>query len=93
MPEIARLPADGPVADTLLRDGAVIVESVIPETVLDQTLADFRGPFDEQGLKFTNDFNGYQTRRLSGVLGLSRASAEIIAHPLVMDVADMDSDE
>ena len=88
MPEIARLPADGPVADTLLRDGAVIVESVIPETVLDQTVADFRGPFDEQGLKFTNDFNGYQTRRLSGVLGLSRASAEIIAHPLVMDVAD-----
>ncbi len=88
MPEIARLPATGPVAETLLEDGAVIVERVIPDDVTRQTLADFRAPFDEQGLKFTNDFNGYKTRRLSGILALSRTSAEIIAHPLVMDVAD-----
>jgi ectoine hydroxylase-related dioxygenase (phytanoyl-CoA dioxygenase family) len=86
--DLARLPATGPVADTLLRDGGVIVENVIPQRVIDQVLADFRQPFDEQGMKFTNDFNGYKTRRLSGVLALSRASAEIIAHPLVMKVAD-----
>lgn len=88
MPDIVRLPMDGPVADTLLSDGAVIVEKAIPEAVVDATLSDLRGPFDEQGLKFTNDFNGYKTRRLSGILGLSRASADIIAHPLVMDVAN-----
>lgn len=88
MPELAHLPADGPVSETLLADGAVIVENVVPDAVLKATLADLRGPFDEQGLKFTNDFNGYKTSRLSGLLALSRASAEIIAHPLVMDVAD-----
>ncbi|WP_333714515.1 phytanoyl-CoA dioxygenase family protein [Yoonia sp.] len=88
MAELLRVKETGPVAETLLRDGGVIVESVIPPEVVAQTLADLRGPFDEQGLKFTNEFNGFKTRRLSGILALSRASAEIIAHPLVMSVAD-----
>lgn len=88
MADIARVPAGGPVAETLLTDGAVIVERAVPEAAVEATLAELRGPFDAQGLKFTNDFNGYKTRRLSGILGLSRASAEIIAHPLVMKVAD-----
>ena len=89
MPEIARLPGDvDEVSARLLADGAVIVEQVIPEAVVDQVLGDLRAPFDEQGLKFTNDFNGYKTRRLSGILELSRASADILADPLVMGVAD-----
>lgn len=88
-PSIARLPADDDaVAATLLQDGAVIVEQIIPDPLLDTVLADLRGPFDEQGLKFTNEFNGYKTRRLGGILGLSRAAAEILAHPLVLGVAD-----
>lgn len=90
MPEIARLSPDaGKVGDRLLADGAVIVENVVPETVLDQVLVDLRGPFDEQGLRFTNDFNGYKTRRLGGILALSRQAADILAHPLVMGVADL----
>ncbi|WP_137700782.1 phytanoyl-CoA dioxygenase family protein [Marimonas lutisalis] len=89
MVEIKRLPNDAaPVAQTLLSDGAVIVENVATETLLDQVLADFRKPFDEQGLKFANDFNGYKTRRLGGILALSRAAADILAHPLVLGVAD-----
>lgn len=75
-------------AAALLADGAVIVESVAPPDLLDRVLADFRGPFDEQGLKFTNDFNGYQTRRLASILAHSKAAADILAHPLVMGVAD-----
>lgn len=89
MSDLQRLPADAaPVTEALLADGAVIVEHAVPEALLDEVQADLRDPFDEQGLKFTNDFNGYKTRRLAGILALSRASADILAHPLVMDVAD-----
>lgn len=89
MPEIAHLTAEATtVANQLLSDGAVIVEGVIPDDLLNTVLADLRTPFDEQGLKFTNDFNGYKTRRLGGILALSRAAADILAHPLVLGVAD-----
>jgi len=88
MPELARLDADAPVGERLLADGAAIVETVVPETLLDTVLHDLRAPFDAQGLKFTNDFNGYKTRRLGGILALSRAAADILAHPLVLEVAD-----
>ncbi|MEM9241839.1 MAG: phytanoyl-CoA dioxygenase family protein [Pseudomonadota bacterium] len=89
MPEIARATTDpGAAAASLLADGAVIVENVLPEEQLNQVLEDFKAPFDEQGHKFSNDFNGYKTRRLGGILGLSRRAADILAHPLVMGVAD-----
>ncbi|MEO1140470.1 MAG: phytanoyl-CoA dioxygenase family protein [Pseudomonadota bacterium] len=76
------------VAETLLSDGGVIVENAVTPSVLDQIATDLRGPFTEQGHKFANDFNGYKTLRLGGVLGLSRAAADIIGHPLVTGVAD-----
>ncbi|WP_306116024.1 MULTISPECIES: phytanoyl-CoA dioxygenase family protein [unclassified Roseovarius] len=89
MPEIKRLPNDPvAVAGTLLKDGGVIVETLSDTPLLDRIAADLRGPFDDQGHKFANDFNGYKTLRLGGILGLSRAAAALIAHPLVMAVAD-----
>ena len=72
----------------LLTDGAVIVEKAIDTDIIDIVLGELRGPFDKQGLKFTNDFNGYKTRRLGGILGLSVSSAKIIAHPFIVSVAD-----
>ena len=72
----------------LLKDGAVIVTNQAPGALIDRVLAEFRGPFDEQGHRFMNDFNGYKTLRLGAVLGLSRTSADLIAHPQVMAVAD-----
>ena len=76
------------VSERLVEDGAVIVEQVVPGDLLDEVLKDLRPAFDAQGLKFTNDFNGYKTRRLGGILGLSRAASDILAHPLVLEVAD-----
>ncbi|MEM6658561.1 MAG: phytanoyl-CoA dioxygenase family protein [Pseudomonadota bacterium] len=88
-PELARLtPNAAHVADQLLKEGAVIVENAVAADVLDTVLDDLRDPFDAQGLEFTNDFNGYRTRRLGGILGLSRTAADILAHPLVLQVAD-----
>ncbi len=88
MADIARLKLEDRLGEQLLSDGAVIVENVISADLLDQVIADLRPPFDEQGLKFTNEFNGFKTRRLGGILGLSRAAADILAHPLVLSVAD-----
>jgi ectoine hydroxylase-related dioxygenase (phytanoyl-CoA dioxygenase family) len=76
------------VVAALLRDGGVIVAEQAPDDVIDLVLKDLRAPFDAQGHKFQNDFNGYTTLRLGGILGLSRAAAELIAHPRVMEVAD-----
>ena len=88
MPDITRLGPDAPIAETLMAEGAVIVENVMPAELIDAVLHDLRGPFDEQGLKFTNEFNGFKTRRLGGILALSRTAADILAHPLVLGVAD-----
>lgn len=76
------------VVAALMQNGGVIVADQVSDDVIDRILENLRGPFDEQGHKFQNDFNGYTTLRLGGILGLSRASADLIAHPRVMEVAD-----
>ena len=42
----------------LSRDGGVIVTGAAPIALLNQVLVDFREPFDAEGHKFANDFNG-----------------------------------
>ena len=76
------------VVAALMRDGGAIVADQATGDTIDQILRDLRSPFDRQGHLFENDFNGYKTRRLGGILGLSRASADLIAHRRVMEVAD-----
>jgi ectoine hydroxylase-related dioxygenase (phytanoyl-CoA dioxygenase family) len=91
MADLKTLTADtdaGTIAATLLKDGAVIVDRVFPNDTVDRVLGDLRGPFDEQGMKFTNDFNGYKTRRLGAILALSRNAADILAEPRILAVAD-----
>ncbi len=89
MVELARLKNEpDAVAERLLLDGGVIVENVVEPALLDQVLSDFRAPFDAYGDKFTNEFNGFKTRRIASILSHSEAAADIIAHPLVMQVAD-----
>ncbi len=71
-----------------MRDGGAIITDLISHKLVDQVADELRPHFDEQGTRFQNDFNGYTTLRLSAILGLSRTSAEFIAHPRVMEVAD-----
>jgi ectoine hydroxylase-related dioxygenase (phytanoyl-CoA dioxygenase family) len=77
------------IAKILLHDGGVIVKNQADNALIDAIRADLRGPFDEQGDRFENDFNGYKTLRLSCILALSRKSADILAHPQVMEIADL----
>ena len=72
----------------LFQDGGVIIQDLAPHSLVNQVARELRPHFDEQGSKFQNDFNGYSTLRLGSILGISRASAELIAHPRVMEIAD-----
>ncbi len=72
----------------LHRDGAAVVRGVIAAALADTVLRELRPHFDEQGRASENDFNGYRTLRLACVLSHAPSSAALIAHPLVMEIAD-----
>lgn len=77
------------VAKALMRDGGVIIDAQADSQLIDTVSSELRQYFDKQGHKFSNDFNGYKTLRLSSILALSSASAELIAHQRVIEVADL----
>ncbi|MEH6592639.1 MAG: phytanoyl-CoA dioxygenase family protein [Halioglobus sp.] len=76
------------IAATLLQEGGVIVRTLAADDVIDKVNHELREPLDTKGHEFENDFNGYKTRRLGAILGLSRSSADLLTNPLVLEVAD-----
>jgi ectoine hydroxylase-related dioxygenase (phytanoyl-CoA dioxygenase family) len=76
------------IVEALNTEGGVIVEQAADRKLVDRISEELAPHYVAEGDKFHNDFNGYRTQRLSGVLALSRSSAELIAHPLIMQVAD-----
>lgn len=72
----------------LRRDGAVIIRDQVDAKLADTVRGELREPFDTHGTEDQNPFNGYKTLRLSAILAISRTSAELVAHPRVMEVAD-----
>ena len=76
------------IINAVLSDGGAIVANQVEPALIDRISDELRQHFDAHGKAFQNDFNGYKTLRLSAVLALSRSSAELIAHPLVLEIAD-----
>ena len=76
------------ISASLLEHGAVVVQHQADEELIDRVAQELRKPLDEKGHEFENDFNGYKTRRLGALLELSRSSAELMAHPLALEIAD-----
>jgi len=72
----------------LQRDGAVVVKHCASPSLCDSVASECRPYFDAEGKESENDFNGYKTLRVSGILGISPTSAELVAHPRAMAVAD-----
>ena len=72
----------------LRRDGAVVVREQVDADVADIVLGELRPHFDLQGRASVSDFNGYSTLRLACVLSHAPSSAALIAHPLVLKIAD-----
>ncbi|HET8761858.1 MAG TPA: phytanoyl-CoA dioxygenase family protein, partial [Gemmatimonadales bacterium] len=76
------------VLDALRCDGAVILRDLLAPELADQVAAELRPYFDEEGKSPQNDFNGYKTLRIMGILARSPSSARLIGHPRLMEIAD-----
>lgn len=72
----------------LKKEGAVIVEHLIDDVIVDQTAKELRPYFDKEGKETESDFNGYKTLRVGAVLAKSTTSAELIGHDVVIKVMD-----
>ena len=76
------------IAAALLQEGGVIVCNLALDDLVEKINAELREPLDAKGHEFENDFNGYKTRRLGAILGLSRSAADLLTNPLALGVAD-----
>lgn len=89
LPRIAAADATGPhLANALRQHGAAIVESIGDPALVTRVSAELRPHFDAVGRNTESDFNGFRTLRIGEILARSRASADLIGHPLVRAVAD-----
>ena len=75
------------VSAALREHGAVIIERLIDEATCDRLHAELQ-PWLDATPKGADDFSGRNTRRTGGLLTRAPSSAELVAHPLVLDVVD-----
>ena len=75
------------IAEALTDFGSVIIERLVDETTIDRLLTEME-PFIENTPYGGDDFTGRSTRRTGGLLARSDTSAELIAHQLILDIAD-----
>jgi ectoine hydroxylase-related dioxygenase (phytanoyl-CoA dioxygenase family) len=76
------------ITHALRRDGAVILREWASKQTAESVAAELRPYFDSEGELSQNDFNGYQTLRVSGILARSRRSAELIGHSRLLQIVD-----
>jgi hypothetical protein len=76
------------VVDVLRRDGGVIVRDLAPVNLIDACAAELRSSFNEFDESQRTDFSGSKTLRCGGVLRYAPSCAELIAHQMVLNVAD-----
>jgi hypothetical protein len=76
------------VVDVLRRDGGVIVRDLAPAGLIEACLGELRSSFDEFDESRRTDFSGPKTLRCGGVLRYAPSCAGLIAHPMVLNVAD-----
>ncbi len=72
----------------LRRDGAAVIREAAPPEAIEAVRSELRPHFDAEGTRDQSDFNGYTTLRVGGILGRSRSSAALIAHPKLLEIAD-----
>jgi hypothetical protein len=80
--------ASAAVVDLLRRDGGVIVRNLAPGGLIEACAAELRGALDAFDESQRTDFSGAKTLRCGGVLRYAPACAALIAHRMVLEVAD-----
>jgi hypothetical protein len=71
------------VVDAIRRDGAVIVDRLVPNDLLDTLAAELGPSFAETGFG-TDEFNGLHTRRTGALIARSETARQLVQHPLVL---------
>lgn len=88
LPSFERNASSDDIVQALRDVGAAVVRRLVDRATMAAVAAELRPFFDSEGELPQSDFNGYRTLRVSGILARSRSAAGLIAHPLVMKVAD-----
>jgi hypothetical protein len=76
------------VVDVLRRDGGVIVRDLAAVDLIEACAGELRSSFDEFDESRRTDFSGPKTLRCGGVLRYAPSCAALVAHPMVLAVAD-----
>jgi len=71
------------VAAALARDGAVIVDTVVPPSVMDDVRAELAPWLDATPLG-PDEFSGRRTKRTGALIARSRTCRDLVMHPLVL---------
>ena len=97
MPALLHLPHDAPIADVvpvLHRDGAVVIDHMLDQRVLDAFRTDMEVAASSFGAGTRSDdarvqrFWGGATKRFTRLASRSRAFVDIMLHPTLLGVAD-----
>lgn len=75
-------------AAALRRDGAVVITAQASTDIVERVAAELRSHFDSEGHYAENDFNGYNTLRVSAILAKSRTAAELIGDQSLLKIVD-----
>lgn len=76
------------VVEVLRRDGGVMVRGLAPAGVIDACAAELRPALEAYDESQRTDFSGPKTLRCGAVLRYAPSAAALIAHPMVLAVAD-----
>ena len=86
---IQHLPADSAkekISEIIDRDGAVIIDNVLDRATINAINSEI-SPYLEAAEKGSDDFDGYQTKRIGGLVARSPSSHQVIMNPMVLDAA------
>jgi hypothetical protein len=75
------------VAAVVARDGCVVVDEMVPGSLLDRVL-DELAPWLDATPAGPDDFSGRSTRRTGGLVARSATARDLVMHPLVLGVVE-----
>ena len=76
------------IIEALRQDGGVVVCNLVSGKLVDAVAAELRAELSRFGQGQRTDFSGRKTLRCHGVLRYAPNASPLIAHPVVLDVAD-----
>jgi len=82
------IPSTDELVDVLEEDGAAVIHDMAEHDLLDQIERELRQHLEANRYDYKTEFNGQNTLRVATILAVSRTAAKLVAHPLVLDVAD-----